>query len=101
MSAISKNEAIEKLAQVVEGASSDDLAEIYTELFPEKKASDIACANAVMVASQLARHIRAGLEPEEITDLWNVVFPSHRQVQYDEEEEVIRYNAEESRYAEW
>ncbi|MHC5541359.1 hypothetical protein ACYOEI_24320 [Singulisphaera rosea] len=42
----------------------------------------------------MARHIRDGLEAEEIVDLWNVVFPTDRHVWYDEGSRVIHYNEE-------
>ncbi len=99
MSAIRKSEAVEKLAQAAEAASCDTLAEIYTELFPERQAPDTSGAKGKVVAEELARHIRNGLEPEEIVDLWNVAFPADRHVYYDAEEGVIRYNEEEPWYA--
>jgi hypothetical protein len=92
MPAISANEAAEKLAQAVEQASANQLPEIYFELFPEMRPSEKAGPPEKPVASQLAKHIRGGLEPEEIVDLWNVVFPSDKNVHYDEEECLVRYN---------
>ena len=88
MPTINKTDAIEKLALAVEGSSSEDLIEFYNELFPAKKIRAVSGA----VASQLAQHIRAGLEYEEIVDLWRVVFPADRYVHYDDEENVVRYN---------
>jgi hypothetical protein len=99
MSAIRKSEAIEKLARAVEAAASDTLADIYTEVFPERQAPEVAGAKGKAVADDLARHIRNGLAPEEIVDLWNVVFPADRHVHYDEEEGIIRYNEGEAWYA--
>jgi hypothetical protein len=92
MPAIPKNDAMEKLARAVEAAPADVLVEIYAELFPEKRVPDVSGAGAKVVAADLALRIRAGIEPEEITDLWNVVFPTDRHVHYDEESEVVRYN---------
>jgi hypothetical protein len=88
MPALPKKQAIEKLAGVVEKAKPTALAEIYAELFPEKLAATPPSA------SELARHIRTGLEAEEIVDLWNVVFPADRNVWYDEEENEVHYNEE-------
>jgi len=88
MPALSKNEAAEKLAKGVEKAKSSDLPEIYSELFPEKPLP------VPPIASDIAGHIRNGLEAEEIVDLWNVVFPEDRNVWYDEETKAIRYNEE-------
>jgi hypothetical protein len=52
------------------------------------------------LAKQLAQHIRAGIEPEEIVDLWHVVFPGDRNVQYDEIEDTLEYSESQLRYAE-
>ncbi|SIO58817.1 hypothetical protein SAMN05444166_5821 [Singulisphaera sp. GP187] len=88
MPAISKAEAAEKLAKVVEKAKPTDLVEIFSELFPETPSP------ASLVAGDLVKHIRSGLEAEEIVDLWSVVFPEDRNVWYDEEEKAIRFNEE-------
>lgn len=93
MPALSKNQATEKLATLVEQAKPSALAEIYSELFPENPAA------AHLSAAELARHIRSGLEAEEIVDLWNVVLPADRNVWYNEEDDVIRYNEEVVGYA--
>jgi hypothetical protein len=95
MVAISKMEAVERLAKEVEKASADDLREIYAELFPEKP-----LPTAGLHAPDLARHVRTSLEPEEVVDLWHVVFPADRQVNYDEEDELLRYHSGASQYAE-
>ena len=79
---------------------ADDLLEIYAELFPGRPLPNVAGAKAKALAVELARHIRSGIEPEEVVDLWNVVFPADRNVYYDEEHEVVRYNEEEPWYAE-
>jgi len=101
MPAIKKSEAIEKLAIAAESASSaDDLVEVYAELFPERGLPDVAGVKAKALAVDLARHIRSGIEPEEVVDLWNVVFPADRNVYYDEEDDVVRYNEEVPWYAE-
>ncbi|HVX14115.1 MAG TPA: hypothetical protein VHC22_23215 [Pirellulales bacterium] len=94
MPALSTNEAAERLAKVVEKAKPTALAEIYTELFPEKPAT------AAPSAADLAQHVRSGLEAEELVDLWNVVFPADRNVWYDEEDKKIHYNEEALGYAE-
>jgi len=94
MPALSTNEAMNRLAKAVEQAKPTILAEIYAELFPEKPAA------ASPSAGGIAQHIRNGLEPEEIVDLWNVVFPGNRNVWYDEEDEKIHYNEEALGYAE-
>lgn len=88
MPALSKVDAVEKLAKVAERAKPSALTEIYAELFPE------ATLLSSPDASEIVRHIRTGLEVEEIVDLWNVVFPEDRNVWYDEESKTIHYNEE-------
>jgi hypothetical protein len=85
-------EATEKLASSVEKARPDDLVEIYDELFPGQPSV------SPPQAAELVQHIRHGLEPDEVVDLWHVVFPRHRKVWYDEEEETINFNDESLRY---
>lgn len=94
MPALSTNEAAERLAMVVEKARPTTLTEIHAELFPEKPAV------AAPSAAELARHVRSGLDAEELVDLWNVVFPADRNVWYDEEDKIIHYNEEALGYAE-
>ena len=92
MPALSITEAAEKLAKGVENARESELAEIYTELFPEK------VLTPTPAASEIARHIRNGLEAEEMVDLCNVVFPKDLNVWYDEESGAIQYNEEMAGY---
>jgi hypothetical protein len=93
MPSISMPEAAEKLAKCVENARPSDLVEFYDELFPETPSPTHP------VASELAEHVRSELEPEEIVDLWNVVFPDDHDVWYNEETKEIRYNEEMIGYA--
>ena len=94
MPELRKNQATEKLAEVVEKAKPTALADIYAELFPEKPTP------TELSAAALAQHVRTGLEAEEIVDLWNVVFPADRNVWYDEEDEKFHYNEKRLGYAE-
>jgi hypothetical protein len=100
MLAIPKKEAVERLALAVEKATADDLVQIYTELHPANPLPDVTGQKAEHLAEELAAHIRAGIEPEEIVDLWNVVFPAGRIVYYDEEDDVLRQRESRLKYAE-
>ena len=97
MSAIRKSEAVEKLAQAVNAASSDDLADICAELFPDRPR--LRPADAGTRRPEISGHVRTKMEPEEMVDLWNVVFPGHRNVYYDDAEGLLCYNQEEPWYA--
>jgi hypothetical protein len=98
MPAIRKSEAVSKLAQTVDAASRDDLADIYSELFPDRPR--LLPADAEQRRAEIAEHVRTKLEPEEIVDLWNLVFPAHRNVYYDDADGLLCYTEEEPRYAE-
>ncbi|RCS55918.1 hypothetical protein DTL42_00570 [Bremerella cremea] len=94
MPALSTSEASELLAQGIEKAKPTVLREINAELFPEE------VANKTRTVSELTSHVRGGLTAEELVDLWNVVFPAHRNVWYDEEDMKIHYNEQTLGYAE-
>jgi hypothetical protein len=95
MPAVSRDRAVELLTDAVKSAQADDLVEIHYELFPEQPISgEEAGRNRPAVVNQILDHIRNGLEAEEIVDLWNVVFPEHWGVSFDEEEGRLRYNEE-------
>lgn len=92
MPTISRAEAVERLKQVVKVAHPDDLAEISNELFPEKVISEaFAQKNSATVVKRIVEHFMNGLEAEEIIDLWNVVFPHHQDVSYDDENQRLHY----------
>ena len=71
----------------------DDLVEIHNELFPERPTTeDQASENPSALVEKIVAHIDSGLEVEEILDLWNVIFPTHRRVWFDEDEGLIHYD---------
>jgi len=92
MSAVATPVAVERLIQAIEDMHADDLVEAYNELFPEEPLSqDEAYEDVIPVVERIVNHINRGLEVEELLDLWNVVFPKHRNVAYDEETEAISF----------
>ena len=93
MSEITLPDATEKLARAVEQAEPSLVPEIHAELFPWKNAPIPA------TATDMAKFIRGGLEPEELVDLWNVLFPEHRSVNFNEETKTIHFNEELAAYA--
>src|SRR5581483_5722242 len=58
MTAIPLKDAIERLAKAVEQAGTDDLREIFAELYPAKSLPDVSDANGPALAKELARHVR-------------------------------------------
>jgi hypothetical protein len=93
MPAVSRERAVELLTEAVKRAPADDLVEISYELFPETPVSeDEAAKNRSALVDQIVGHMSNGLEAEEIVDLWNVIFPEHWGVSFDEDEGLIRYH---------
>ena len=71
---------------------ADDLLQVYNELFPEEPASESrASGDVALLFEPIVEHIRHGLEPEEVVDLWNVVFPRDRAIYFDEEDKLLHY----------
>jgi len=93
MSALSIKGAAERLARAVEKAKPSTLGEVYAELYPEQPPS------APPPVGKIAQHIEAGLEAEEIVDLWNVLFPEDHDVYYNEETRAIHFNEQMAGYA--
>ncbi len=93
MATIRKQDAVDRLTQAVKAAHADDLVEFYNELFPEEPTTEErASVNPPVIVNRIFAHIANGLEVEEILDLWNVVFPKHRGVWFDEDEGLIHYD---------
>ena len=93
MATIKKQEAVERLAKSVKAARIDDLIEIYNELFPETPIDESdAEATSFVLVDRICRHFANGLEVEEILDLWHVVFPGHRGVWFDEDEDSMHFD---------
>jgi hypothetical protein len=93
MATITKQQAVDRLTQAVAGAHPDDLVEIYNELFPDQPTNEgVANQDTTALVEKINAHIDDGLEVEEILDLWNVIFPTHRRVWFDEDEGVIHYD---------
>ncbi len=92
MATITKLQAVERLTEAVGKAASDDLVEIHNELFPEKPITEEGVnADPAAVVEKILAHIGHGLEVQEILDLWNVIFPKHRRVWFDEDADMVHY----------
>lgn len=93
MPTIAKQDAIKQLTQAVEVATPDDLVEIYNELFPQHPSTEEEAAkDSRALVNVIVEHIDDGLEIQEILDLWNVIYPRHRSVWFDEEENRVHYD---------
>ncbi|MFO0968766.1 MAG: hypothetical protein U0793_24685 [Gemmataceae bacterium] len=82
-----------RLTEAAEHSRADDLVAIHNELFPEEEVTEAEVGrDSARYLRKIVGHIKNGLESEEIVDLWNVAFPGHRGVWFDEEEGLIHYD---------
>jgi len=85
------------LTRAVTESRSDDFVEIYNELFPEDPITEqAAVSRRNLLAQKVLDHMSEGLEIEEIIDLWNVIFPRHRDVYFDEDDGRVHYDEQEA-----
>lgn len=94
MTIVSREQAIDLLTkQVEEHFGVDELLEVDNELFSEEPSTaEEAHEDCFPLVERIVDHLNSGLEPEEIVDVWPVIFPQHRNVWYDEEEERFHYD---------
>lgn len=91
MSAITKEQAVQRISAEIERFGRDDLVETHNELFPDAPPGSAETDETRLIAA-IRDHIRRGLEIEELVDLWHVVFPKDRNVWYDVDNDVMRTN---------
>ena len=95
MPAVTRDEAVAMLCRAVEKFGADELLEVYNELFPtDRHTEEETHEDVVPLVGRLVAYFNSGLAPELVTALWGMIFPRHRHIWYDEEEERIRYNEE-------
>jgi hypothetical protein len=93
MPAVSKNEAMALLTEEIERLPADEVLEIHNELFPQR-AFTVAQAQGkeALLVQQVIDHIKSRQGIDEITALWGLVFTTHRNIHYDDEDDRIHYN---------
>src|SRR5438046_9294525 len=85
MPILTKKKAVEVITAEVRRGSPADLVAIHNELFPRPRMTlETAERDPAAVSAKIFKHIEAGLEIEEILDLWNVIFPGHHERWYNE-----------------
>ncbi len=94
MATVTSEQAVDLLTkQVQEHFGVDELLEVHNELFPDDPFTDEeATKDCSRLVERIVGRLNGGLEPEEIVEVWSVIFPRHRNVWYDEEEERFHYN---------
>jgi hypothetical protein len=96
MPVVTKAKALELLTnEVQQKLGADELLEVHNEVFPEDPRTEVeAHEDVTRLIGQLVRHVNSGLEIDEVIDLWGLIFPRHRNVWYDDEEERLHFNEE-------
>jgi len=98
MPALTKDHVIELLTNAVEeDLHADDLLQVHNELFPNGPVNENEVHDDVAPATEsIVSYINSDLAVEDLLDLWNLIYPKHRHVWYDEQAEKFHYNEETS-----
>ena len=90
---ISRLEAIRKLRQRVESdLSTDDVIEVYRELSPEDETARGALeSDPEGLKQKVLSELVDGLDGVTVEEVWSVVFPEHRRVEFDADSDVLKY----------
>src|SRR5438876_9617994 len=94
MATVTREQAVDLLTkQVEEQFGVDELLEVHNELFPDESfTEEEAHEDDTPLVERIVEHLNGGLEPEEIVEVWSLIFPRHRNVWYDEEEKWFHFN---------
>ncbi|MCI0739691.1 MAG: hypothetical protein L0Y72_11645 [Gemmataceae bacterium] len=98
MPMITRDQVIEFLTKAVEeDLHADDLLQVHNELFPDNPVTEAEVYDDVTPATEnILDYINGDLAVEDLLDLWNLIYPRHRHVWYDEQAEKFHYNEESS-----
>jgi hypothetical protein len=94
MATVTREQAVDLLTkQVEEHFGVDELLEVHNELFPDEPfTEEKAHEDRIPLVERIVDHLNGELEPEEIVEVWPLIFPRHHNVWYDEDEEQFHYN---------
>jgi hypothetical protein len=98
MPVLTRDQVIEFLTKVVEeDLHTDDLLQVHNELFPDDPVTEEEVYEDVIpVTERVVDYINSDLPVEDLLDLWNLIYPKHRHVWYDDQAERFHYNEESS-----
>jgi hypothetical protein len=87
--------------EVNEHLPADEIQEVYNEWFPR---GDVGRTDASPEATkrrieQFVAYLHGDRYEDEITELWKLIFIKHRDVWYNEEDEVLNYEAKPTPYS--
>ncbi len=95
MNQISRTDAVRELRQQVENQlSTDDIVEVFRELFPEEGTDRAALeADSATTKARVLNELVDTLDGVTVEEIWTVVFPKHRRVQFDSDHDQLTYRA--------
>jgi hypothetical protein len=95
MPAVTQDEAVELLTRAVRQFGTDELLEVYNELFPDNPYTAAgAPADGAPLVERIVGYLRSGLPLDVLIDQWRLIIPRHHHLWYDEEAERIEYSEE-------
>jgi hypothetical protein len=95
MPTVTQDQALALLTKEVERYETDELLEVYNELFRTRpRTLEEAKKDPSRLVAEIVAHIHSGLGIDELVHLWGLIIPRDRNVWYNEEEDTIYYNEE-------
>jgi len=96
MPVITVDQALELLTrEVQQKLPADEVVEVYNDVFPETPSTEYeANANVEHLIEQIVAYITGERGQEDIVYLWGLIFPRHRNIWYNEEDDRLYYNEE-------
>ncbi|MBL9090090.1 MAG: hypothetical protein JNL96_02630 [Planctomycetaceae bacterium] len=96
MPILTKDQAVELLTKAVEEElDADDLLQVHNELFPDEPVTEDDVYDDVTPSIEsIVEFVNSEPAIEDLLDLWNLIYPKHRHVWYDEQSEKFHYNEE-------
>lgn len=88
MTTYTLDEAVRRMLEKIPTFGLHDMVEVHNELFPFDRVSAADSDRDQLLAKSVA-YVETEAEPEELVDLWTVVFPSGRDVWFDEDDELM------------
>jgi hypothetical protein len=88
------NEALKILTDTIPKFDADELVEIYNDVFrKDQRTVEEARKDPSPLIARLVDYIHSR-EVSSLPRLWNLIFPAHINVWYNEEDEQLYYNEE-------
>lgn len=93
MKSISRLEAIQELRdEVASRLSTDDVVEVFRELNPSDQADRTTLeSDPQRLRAIVLNQLTDDLDGVTVEEIWSVVFPQHRRVEFDADQDQLHY----------